>query len=99
MIRNEELIGTCEKNCNEGNVCPEGFIYKNSHREGVCLDVDYLEGQTCSCRCVGDSEILPTRKLTWPRENRVDMCHIVSTNPTTFRDIQVPVSKVVACPL
>ena len=98
-IQNDDMMGTCEKNCNKDKVCPQGLTCTNGQCDGVCVNVDCLESQSCSCQCV--SEINPpttlpppTRKLTWPGEERVRMCHIVSRNPTTFSDINVRRSQV-----
>lgn len=89
------LSGSCEKNCNSGNVCPTGSVcdLNNGRCNGVCTPpaTPCSDGESCICAC-GDEDV--RRSLTWAGERKVQMCHVISTNPTTFRNKKVRQSKV-----
>lgn len=81
------IRGNCNKNCNA--LCGPGSSCKSGQCEGICDTPICTEGQRCQCQCGTP----PARTLTYPREKKVKVCHIESTNPTRFRTIKVRKSK------
>lgn len=79
--------GTCKKNCD--TICGPGSSCNSGQCEGICSLPTCSERQRCECQC-GNS---PSRKLTYPREKKIKMCHVESMNPTRFRTINVRKSK------